>query len=119
VYTLFLTMFGGALGAGARYLASGAIARAFGTGWPWGTLTVNVVGGFLMGLLVARIGDANDPWRILIGVGMLGGFTTFSAFSLEAVTLIQRGAGVSAAAYIINSVGLSLGALFLGLWLGR
>lgn len=116
---LILTMAGGALGAGARYFASSAIARTLGTGWPWGTLAVNVVGGFLMGVLVARVADGGDPARVLLGVGVLGGFTTFSAFSLESVEMIQRGAWASALGYAVASVGLSLLALFFGLALAR
>jgi len=116
---LILTMAGGAIGAGARYLVSTTIARIAGHGWPWGTLTVNIVGGFLMGVLVARIADSGDPVRVILGIGVLGGFTTFSAFSLESVEMIQRGAWASAFVYAVASVGLSLLALFLGLVIAR
>jgi fluoride exporter len=116
---LILTMAGGAIGAGARYLATSAIVRALGSGWPWGTLAVNVLGGFLMGLLVGRVADSGDPVRIILGIGVLGGFTTFSAFSLETVEMIQRGAWLSALGYAVNSVGFCVLALFLGLVLAR
>ena len=115
--TLLLVMAGGAVGAGARYLTGRAALHALGTGWPWGTLIVNVTGGLLMGLLVgalARVG-AGEPWRVLLGVGVLGGFTTFSSFTLELVTLAQRGEWASAALYIAVSVAGSVLALLAGL----
>jgi len=116
---LILIMAGGAIGAGARYVVSSAIVRAAGASWPWGTLSVNIIGGFLMGVLVARVAEGGDPVRLLLGVGVLGGFTTFSAFSLESVEMIQRGAWASAFGYAVASVGLSLLALFLGLVIAR
>ena len=90
---LFLVMAGGALGAGARHLVGSAMLSRLGPGFPWGTLTVNLAGGMLMGLLagiLARQGGS-EPARLLIGVGILGGFTTFSAFSAESLGLLQRG----------------------------
>jgi len=118
VQPLFLTMIGGALGAGARYLAGGAALRAFGSGFPWGTLIVNIVGGLLMGLLAARVSEG-EPWRLFLGVGILGGFTTFSAFSLETVTLIERGQSGVALGYVAASVIGAVAALAFGLSLGR
>lgn len=115
--TLLLVMAGGAVGAGARYLTGRAAFHALGAGWPWGTLIVNVTGGLLMGLLVgalARVG-AGESWRVLLGVGVLGGFTTFSSFTLELVTLAQRGEWASAALYIAVSVAGSVLALLAGL----
>ena len=81
---IMLVAAGGAVGAVARYLAGIGATRALGSGWPYGTLTVNVIGGFAMGLLAATLalrgGADQDRWRVLLGVGVLGGFTTFSAF---------------------------------------
>lgn len=116
---LLLVMTGGALGAGARHLTGQAMLTAVGRGWPWGTLTVNIVGGLLMGALVGALasptsGDA-ESWRLLLGVGVLGGFTTFSAFSLEVALMLQRGERLSAAAYVALSVIGAVAALFAGL----
>lgn len=114
---LLLVMAGGGVGAGARYLTGRAAFAAFGPGWPWGTLACNVVGGLLMGVLVgtlARI-SAGEPWRLLLGVGVLGGYTTFSSFTLETVTMAERGDVGAAAAYVAVSVAGSIAALFAGL----
>lgn len=120
---LLLVAAGGATGAVARYLVGVQATRAFGTGWPYGTLIVNVVGGLLMGLLVATLasrgGDDQERWRVLLGVGLLGGFTTFSAFSLEVAAMIERRALGSAFGYSMISVILSVAALFAGLMLAR
>ena len=118
---LLLVMLGGAAGAGLRYEVGRFTLHRLGPGFPWGTLTVNLVGGLLMGLLagtLARVGSANEPWRLLLGVGLLGGFTTFSSFSLETFGMIERGQYVLASAYILISVagalaGLAGGILFL------
>ena len=111
---------GGALGAGGRYLVNVAATRALGPGFPWQTVIVNVVGSFLMGVLVVvlakRGGLAAAPFLM---TGVLGGFTTFSAFSLDAGTLWERGEVLAAAGYVAGSVVLSIGALVLALWLGR
>ena len=86
---------------------------------PWGTLAVNVVGSLLMGLLVGMLAANHDTQRLLFGVGFLGGFTTFSAFSLDAVQLAQSGRIGLAAAYVGLSVTVSIAALLLGLFLAR
>lgn len=109
---------GGALGAATRYGVAVAAARWLGAGFPWGTLLVNVAGGFAMGLLVARAGPEHESLRLAIGVGFLGGFTTFSAFSLETVRLMQHQPGL-AMAYVLASVVLCVGACWVGLGLGR
>ena len=122
MYPLFLVMIGGAFGAGARHLTGAAMLRAAGPSWPWATLTVNLVGGFLMGLLagwLARDGDGGANARLLLGVGMLGGFTTFSAFSLDVVLMLQRGEYWPAAGYVAVSVLGSVVALLAGLSLVR
>jgi fluoride exporter len=119
---IFSVMLGGALGAGARYLVSSALLRLAGPGFPWGTLAVNLVGGLLMGLLVgvlARTSNGGEQARLLLGVGVLGGFTTFSAFGLETWLMIERGQTATGFAYVAASV---LGAVALtgaGLMLGR
>jgi CrcB protein len=118
---LFLVMIGGALGAGARHLVGRATMAWFGANFPYGTLTVNILGGLLMGLLVGILArtSAGDSWRLLLGVGVLGGFTTFSSFSLDVVTMIERGAVTLALGYILVSVIASILALFAGLTLVR
>jgi len=115
---------GGAFGAGARYLVSVWITRLVGvsTGFPWATLCVNVVGSFLMGVLIELLAlrfQASVEIRALLATGVLGGFTTFSAFSLDVVMLLSRKEGFMAAAYIASSVGLSILALYAGLALVR
>lgn len=119
---LFLVMLGGALGAGARHLTGRAALALWGPGFPWGTLTVNLAGGLLMGLLAGWLAvraSGDDTLRYLLGVGVLGGFTTFSAFSLETANLLQRGEYSVALLYILASVIGSIAALFAGLQIAR
>jgi CrcB protein len=115
---VLLVALGGAIGSVARYGAGVAMARVLGLAFPWGTLAVNVVGGLAMGLLFARIGPEDENMRLLLGVGLLGGFTTFSAFSLETVRLMEHQPGL-ALTYALASVILSVGACGLGVSLGR
>jgi CrcB protein len=115
-----LIFLGAGVGGVMRHGVNVACARAFGAGFPWGTLTVNVVGSFLMGALAAyfalRAGEGwNQHLRLLLTTGVLGGFTTFSAFSLDAVLLWERGAAGLAIAYVTGSVLASIAALVLGL----
>lgn len=113
---LLLVMLGGAFGSGARYLVAGRFAA------PWGTLAVNLIGGLLMGVLVgvlAKLSAGGEQARLLLAVGMLGGFTTFSAFSLDSWFLLERGQGPLALAYIGLSVVGSILALGAGLMLVR
>lgn len=111
---------GGALGASARYLTNVWVIRMIGPGFPWGTAVVNVAGSFLMGVLVIalaeRFGSRFGPFLM---TGLLGGFTTFSAFSLDAVTLWERGQIPQAALYVTGSVILSVVALLAGLAFAR
>ena len=119
--SLILVMLGGALGSGARYLTGRATLSLLGPDYPYGTLTVNLLGGLLMGLLVgvlARITTA-EPWRLFVGVGVLGGFTTFSSFALDAVTLAEGGAPFSALGYVLLSVTGAIAALAAGLFIAR
>lgn len=119
---LFLVMLGGAIGAGARHLTGRAAIALWGPAFPWGTLIVNLAGGMAMGLLagwLAARNDGGEALRYLLGVGVLGGYTTFSAFSLETATMIQRGEFGVAVAYILVSVIGSVVALFAGLQLAK
>jgi CrcB protein len=120
---LLLVFAGGGVGSVARYLVGVMALRALGPNWPYGTFAVNVIGGFVMGALVGFLAhrDLGDPerWRILIGVGILGGFTTFSSFSLDAAAMIERRDYGMAAGYIVLSVLLSITALFAGLLAAR
>ena len=119
---LILATVGGALGSGARHLVNIGFARAFGPQFPWATLTVNVVGSFLMGLLadmILRRFGGSVEMRTFLATGILGGFTTFSAFTLDISDLIGRGDSMIAAGYIVASVAISLAALYAGLALSR
>ncbi|MBH5389810.1 fluoride efflux transporter CrcB [Bradyrhizobium diversitatis] len=105
---------GGALGAVVRYLVAIGSGRAFGTNFPWGTLIINVTGSFLIGIFAALFATRwNLPQtaRMFLTVGICGGYTTFSTFSLDAWYLIERGQTVTSAVYMIASVVLSVGAL--------
>ncbi len=118
--TLLEVALGGALGASARFAAYAALSRTDGQGFPWATVFVNVLGSFLMGVLVIWLqekGLARHAPILLTGV--LGGFTTFSAFSLDAVKLWEQGAFGLAAGYVLGSVAVSIAALALGMSLGR
>lgn len=113
---------GGAVGAVARYFVMIAVAQVMGAAFPWGTLAVNIIGSFVLGMLVeafALVWSVSEGIRAFLMVGMLGAFTTFSTFSLDVVTLYERGALMAAALYIIASVVFSVAALFLGLALAR
>lgn len=119
---LFLVMLGGAIGAGARHLTGRATLALWGPGFPWGTLIVNLAGGLAMGLLagwLAARASGDEALRYLLGVGVLGGYTTFSAFSLETTTMLQRGDHGVALLYILASVIGSILALFAGLQIAR
>lgn len=117
-----LACVGGALGSGARYIVNTAVVRFLALALPWATLTVNIAGSFLMGLVVEfvslRMGGSLEV-RTFLATGILGGFTTFSAFSLDAVHLYENGAATAGSLYIVASVGLSLLALVAGLAIGR
>ena len=120
---LYLIVFVGAgIGGALRHGVNVGSERIFGAGFPTGTLIVNVVGSFLMGVLVAYFlarPGVGQQMRLFLTTGILGGFTTFSAFSLDTALLMQRNAYGAAAGYVAGSVAASIGALFLGLALFR
>jgi fluoride exporter len=119
---LILATLGGAIGSGARHLVNISLTRALGPAFPWATLTVNVVGSFLMGFLIdmimRRFGGSPEM-RTFLATGILGGFTTFSAFSLDISTLLARDEILTALIYVLASVAISLLALYAGLALSR
>jgi fluoride exporter len=118
---VLLAAAGGALGSSARYLVNVGAGRLLGMGFPWGTMTVNIVGCFIMGVLVgwgALRGLTNEA-RVFLATGILGGFTTFSAFSADFAALVERKNFGLSALYVTGSVVLSLMAVFAGLYLVR
>jgi CrcB protein len=120
---LLLAAAGGALGAGARHIVNVAMLAWFGPGFPWATVTVNVVGSLLMGIVIEALmplgGASGAAWRIFLATGILGGFTTFSAFSLDTWLLYERGEHIALVLYVALSVILSVAALVLGMALVR
>jgi CrcB protein len=114
---------GGALGAMARYGTGVAVGRVWTSGFPLATLLINIVGSLVMGLFVGWLARTTPAWqadaRLFVAVGILGGFTTFSAFSLDAITLIERGEVMSALLYVVLSVVVAIAALYTGLLLMR
>ena len=119
---LLLACAGGAIGAGLRHLVNTGAVRLLGIGLPWGTVVVNVAGSFLMGFLVEALAlrfDGSPELRVFLATGILGGLTTFSAFSLDFAVLLQRGDHLAAALYLAGSVVISILALFAGLAAGR
>src|SRR5437660_6193612 len=117
-----LVFFGGGLGASLRHAINMACAKSFGTAFPYGTFIINISGSTVMGLIAGYLafkGQASQPWRLFLMTGILGGYTTFSAFSLETALLYERGELALAALYVLGSVGLSIAGLFAGLTLVR
>jgi CrcB protein len=119
-----IVFLGGGIGAAARHAVNIGAGRLIGTTFPWSTAFVNIVGSLLMGVLAAFFAfRADASWsqhtRLFLTTGILGGFTTFSAFSLDAALLWERGAIGQAAAYVLGSVILSILGLFAGLWFVR
>jgi fluoride exporter len=117
-----IVFLGGGLGAALRHGINIFAARVAGIGFPYGTLSINIAGSLAMGLIAeyfALKGGLPQHWRLFLTTGILGGFTTFSAFSLEAALLYERGQLAGAAVYVVASVVLAIGALFAGLAIVR
>ena len=122
MFQALLVAVGGAIGSLLRYYVGLGSLRLMGPGFPWGTLIVNVVGCFIIGVfaeMIMRRFNASVELRLLLITGFLGGFTTFSAFSLDAITLFERGEVFAGGIYIAASVGLSMVAVMAGLGLMR
>lgn len=119
---IFAIALGGGIGAVARHFLSYRVAQLLGFGFPFGTLAVNILGAFLMGILVILFAERyalSQEVRAFLTVGLLGGFTTFSAFTMETVLLMERHDYAHAFFYVAASVILALAALFAGMWAGR
>ncbi len=118
--SLIYVMLGGAVGSALRYISSTLIGRAYGTDFPYSTLAVNIIGSFLMGVWIGvmtnLLPDKARNLHLLFAVGVLGGFTTFSTFSLDIYYLFERGEYLQVAGYIFSSVLISVLALIAGLW---
>jgi len=117
--TILAVGLGGGIGALMRHFLNGAVGNWLGSGFPWGIMVINILGSLIMGVLIGFFGlvtEIPQHWKIFLTTGILGGFTTFSTFSLDSVMLIERGQYVQAVLYIGGSVIVSLAALALGLW---
>ena len=120
--TVLAIAVGGGLGSVLRHLLNNAVGGAAGTGFPWGILIINVLGSFVMGVLISVFAHTWEPpqsMRAFLTVGILGGFTTFSTFSADSVLLLERGAFGPAAFYVFGSVGMGLAALYAGMLIVR
>jgi CrcB protein len=119
---LLLICLGGAVGTGARYLIGGLAARWLGSEFPYGTLFINVLGSFLIGF-VQQVGLTTlaipETTRLVLTIGVMGGFTTYSSFSYETISLIENGSWLGAVANVVLTTGLCLVVCVLGLGLGR
>ncbi|PHZ85647.1 fluoride efflux transporter CrcB [Paremcibacter congregatus] len=119
---IFAVALGGALGATGRFLVGKAMLRIMGPGFPWGTLSVNIIGSFAIGLIVTLLAsryNLSHSWQGFLITGILGGFTTFSAFSLEVGLMVERHEITQAALYGLGSLFFGVAALFMGLYAGR
>jgi fluoride exporter len=117
-----LVFIGGGLGSTLRHIINVLSTRVLGTAFPWHTFIINISGSFVMGLIAGYLafkGEASQPWRLFLMTGILGGYTTFSAFSLDAALLYERGAIGLALFYVVGSVAFSIFGLFAGLALVR
>ena len=117
-----IVFLGAGIGGAMRHGVNVAAMRLVGAGFPWGTLAINIAGSFAMGLVAeyfALKSGLPQQWRLLLATGVLGGFTTFSAFSLEVALLYERGELMSAGLYVLGSVVLAVAGLFAGLYVVR
>jgi CrcB protein len=119
MYPYVLVAIGGALGSVARYGTGVLVGKVWSASFPLGTMLINIAGSLLMGLFIGVLARTTPSWqadgRLFFAVGVLGGFTTFSSFSLDAIAMIERGELASAAAYVVGSVLIGLAALYFGL----
>ena len=116
LHNLLQVAVGGAIGASARYLTNVGATRLIGHGFPWGTVIVNIAGSFLMGVLVVVLAKkGGNTYAPLLMTGLLGGFTTFSAYSLDAFTLYERGAFWQAGGYVLGTLLVALAAIVAGI----
>ena len=123
MYPYLLVGIGGALGSVARYGSGVLVGRMWSSSFPLATLLINIAGSLAMGLFIGYLARTTPAWqadaRLFVAVGVLGGFTTFSAFSLDAIALIERGEMVQSAIYIVGSVIIAILALYIGMQLMR
>lgn len=122
MFASFIVFIGSGIGGVSRHLFNGWLTRAVGTDFPLGILAINVIGSSAMGLVIgwfAFKGHASQEVRLFLATGILGGFTTFSAFSLDAALLYERGQPWLAVTYVLASVVLSIAGLFIGMWTMR
>jgi len=122
MHQYLLVFIGGGLGAALRHFVNGASVRLVGADWPLGTLFINVTGSLLMGVVAALFAarlSLPPPLRLFVATGILGGYTTFSTFSLETALLLERGQSGAALLYVAGSVLLGVAGLFAGMWLVR
>ena len=123
MYPYLLVGIGGALGSVARYGSGVLVGRMWSSSFPLATLLINIAGSLAMGLFIGYLARTTPAWqadaRLFVAVGVLGGFTTFSAFSLDAIALIERGEIVQSAIYIVGSVTIAILALYIGMQLMR
>ena len=120
--TYLIVFIGGGIGAALRHAVNKGALFLLGPSFPFGTLFVNVLGSFLMGVVVFDLlarGEGDQPLRLFLGTGILGGFTTFSAFSLDAALMWEKADWLPLGAYVIGSVVLSVGALLVGMFAAR
>ena len=123
MYPVLLVGIGGALGSIARYLSGVAVGRVWPSSFPLATMLINITGSLIMGLFIGWLARTTPAWqadaRLFFAIGVLGGFTTLSSFSLDTVVLLERGEVAQAAVYVTVSIAVSIVALLVGLWLMR